>query len=68
MLDRNRKIKLAPERFKETKDTFDVIVCCEERCFDQVCEGSSSFPSLCPVQRERRSAGKLGIVDGWMDG
>ena len=39
MLDRNRKIKRAPERFKDSRDKFDVIICCEERCFDQVCEG-----------------------------
>lgn len=42
MLDRNRKIKRAPQRFRDTKEVFDVIVCCEERCYDQVCEDISN--------------------------
>ncbi|BET00374.1 RNA polymerase II subunit A C-terminal domain phosphatase [Nesidiocoris tenuis] len=38
MLDRNRRIKLRPERFQLSKDKFDVVVTCEERVFDQVLE------------------------------
>lgn len=38
MLDRNRRIKLAPERFQACSEQFDVIITCEERVYDQVIE------------------------------
>lgn len=40
LLDRNRRIKFAPERFQSNfeKSNFDVIVTCEERVYDQVVE------------------------------
>lgn len=38
ILERNRKIKTGPQRFQTSTGAFDVIFCCEERCFDIVCE------------------------------
>ncbi|KAJ3158887.1 RNA polymerase II subunit A C-terminal domain phosphatase, partial [Geranomyces michiganensis] len=38
MLDRNRNIKRAPERWQDSRDIFDIVISCEERCFDAACE------------------------------
>ncbi|GMM51041.1 RNA polymerase II subunit A C-terminal domain phosphatase [Starmerella bacillaris] len=37
MLDRNRQIKDHPEQWNKQKDIFDIVITCQERCFDSVC-------------------------------
>lgn len=45
MLDRNKRIKTRPEKFQDCKDRFDVIICAEERVYDQVIEGTVAIVS-----------------------
>jgi len=36
ILERNRRLKEKPERFDEAPEHFDVIITCEEKCYDAV--------------------------------
>eukprot|EP00040_Diaphanoeca_grandis_P013403 m.67753 g.67753 ORF g.67753 m.67753 type:complete len:236 (+) comp23865_c0_seq1:948-1655(+) len=74
MVDRNRDIKSAPQRFQDEIEEFDVVVTCEARVFDQVVEGleareESSFKPVhvCNVEikdtHESATLGALHIVD-----
>jgi len=48
MLDRNRRIKLKPERFQDVVEEFDIIFTVEERIYDTVVEGMfSSYSDVC---------------------
>ncbi|VDN83076.1 unnamed protein product, partial [Brugia pahangi] len=38
MLDRNRRIKDMPQKFQHFSGKFDVIICLEERVYDQIVE------------------------------
>lgn len=43
MLDRNRRIKLKPEKFQHSTEQFDLIITCEERVYDQVIDCNESL-------------------------
>ena len=49
MLDRNRNIKRAPERWQDSKTVADIVITCEERCFDAVCDGKHHAPLRNPI-------------------
>jgi RNA polymerase II subunit A C-terminal domain phosphatase SSU72 len=67
MLNRNRAVKLCPQRFQESSNEYDIVITFEKRVFDMVvedlCSRASSFK---PVQvinletKDRREEAEIG--------
>lgn len=81
MLERNKRIKLKPERFQDSAVLFDLIVTCEERVYDQVVEGKLGYcfavfhsVALCFGECLYKLVGRMvsgqmgGWVSKWVDG
>ncbi|KIH58716.1 Ssu72-like protein [Ancylostoma duodenale] len=49
MLDRNRRIKPSPQKFQHEDKEFDVIICLEERVYDQQTEQTHSIIILAQI-------------------
>lgn len=63
MLQRNRRIKPHPERFQDDTRTFDLIITCEERVFDQVVEEMVRRDAFIPPARGRHTSVHIINVD-----
>lgn len=63
MLDRNKRIKPKPERFRDCPDEFDVVICAEERVYDQVLEGNIANNSAKNLARYHFTYSKSGSLD-----
>jgi len=46
MVDRNRHIKRCPQRFQNSDDHFNVIICMEERVYDQIVDDLQTRSSV----------------------
>ncbi len=53
MLQRNMSIKLAPQRWQDNQEQFDVVIVFEERLMDNLLEGQQ--PWKCPIIRRLAS-------------
>ena len=38
LMERNKRIKNSPQRFQDSTAAYDIIITCEERCFNLVCD------------------------------
>jgi RNA polymerase II subunit A C-terminal domain phosphatase SSU72 len=60
ILDRNRRIKERPEKFQDSTTTFDVILTCEEKVYDQV---ATSFEERQSTREQPVHLLNLDVVD-----
>ena len=62
MLERNKRIKEHPERFQLCSEQFDVVICLEERVYDQVsCQLCSSWHGTKNIETILFAANKMNL-------